>query len=262
MRDERIPFRPWAAALAFALLLMAGASAAQDDWLKRGRDILGGAPESDSAPTAPAAAPQQASLTEGEKSGGLKDALRVGTERVVDQIARPGGFADDPAIHIGLPGNIQSARLGLAAIGMSGMLDDLEAKMNEAAELATGKARVLFTDAITAMTVDDAQRLLTGGDDSVTRYFQGKMSAPLTREMTPVVSESLSQVGAVQQYESLMGQIRSLPLSRGSDWDLTAYVVEKGMDGIFHYLAIQEKEIRQNPAARSTALMQKVFSSY
>lgn len=262
MLHQRIPIHGRAAALALVLLVLAGAAAAQDDWMRRGRDILGNPPEAGSAPTAPAAESQQASLTEGEKSGGLKDALRVGTERVVDQVARPGGFANDSAIHIGLPGSIQSARMGLTAIGMSGMLDDLEAKMNEAAELATGKAKGLFVDAISAMTVTDAQQILMGPDDSATRYFQGKMSDPLAREMTPVVSESLSQVGAVEQYESLMSQIRSLPLSRGSDWDLTAYVVEKGMDGIFHYLAIQEKDIRSNPAARSTDLMKKVFSSY
>ena len=247
------------AALTLALLVLACAATAQDDWLKRGRDILGGAPEQGGAPPAPES--EQASLSEGEMSGGLKDALRVGTERVVDQLGRPGGFANDSAIRIPLPGSLENVRLALAGVGMAGMLDDLELKLNEAAEVATLKARDLFVDAITAMTLDDAQRILTGPGDSATRYFQGKMSAPLATEMTPVVKASLSEVGAVQQYDSVMDQYRAIPFAPGANADLTAYVVEKGMDGIFHYLAIQEAEIRRNPAARSTALLQKVFGS-
>ena len=242
------------APLTLALLVLACAASAQDDWLKRGRDLLGGASGQ------PADTPS-AELTEGEMSGGLKDALRVGTERVVDQVGRPGGYWDDPAIRIPLPGSLENARRFMATVGMSGMLDDLEHQLNEAAEVAAPKARSLFVDAITAMTVDDARRIVTGPDDSATRYFQGKMSAPLAQEMTPVVKDSLSQVGAVRQYDAIMGQYRTIPFAPDASADLTAYVVEKGMDGIFHYLAIQEAEIRRNPAARSTALLQKVFGS-
>jgi hypothetical protein len=246
------------------LLLLAGvlaacAAGAQDDWFKKGRDLLGGASQGGASEPASSSG-GTAGLTESEMSGGLKDALRVGTERVVDQLARPGGFSNDSAIRIPLPGSLENVRTALAGVGMSGMLDDLELKMNEAAELATSKARPLFVDAITAMTVDDAQRIVTGPDDSATRYFQGKMSDPLAREMTPVVRESLSEVGAVQQLDAVMDRYRAIPFASGAgDTDLTGYVVEKGMDGIFHYLAVQEAEIRSNPAARSTELLQKVF---
>ena len=239
-------------ALIPTLLLLACAASAQDDWLERGRDLLGGsAGASDGA----------ASLSEGEMSSGLREALRVGTERVVDQVGRPGGFSADPAIRIPLPGSLESARKWMAGVGMSGMLDDLELKLNEAAEDAAPKARELFVDAIAQMTVDDARRILTGPDDAATRYFQGKMSAPLAQEMTPVVKESLSEVGAVRQYEAVLGRYQAIPFAPEIDADLTAYVVEKGMDGIFHYLAIQEAKIRTDPAARTTALLQKVFGA-
>ncbi|MGI9592267.1 MAG: DUF4197 domain-containing protein [Myxococcota bacterium] len=242
--QRRIP------ALTLTLLLLACAASAQDDWFKRGRDLLGGGT---------GASDGTASLTESEMSGGLREALRVGTERVVEQVGRPGGFSADPAIRIPLPGSLENARKWMANVGMLGMLDDLERKRNEAAEDAAPKARDLFVDAITEMTVDDARNILTGPDDAATRYFQGKMSAPLAKEMTPVVKASLSEVGAVRQYDAVLARYQAIPFAPEVSADLTAYVVEKGMDGIFHYLAIQEAEIRNDPAARTTALLQKVF---
>jgi len=237
-------------AVTAALLLGACAASAQDGWLDRGRDLLGGLSGSGVS-----------DLTEDEMSGGLREALRVGTERVVAQLGRPGGFASDPAIRIPLPDALEKARGLMAGVGMSGMLDDLELELNEAAELATPKAKQLFVDAIAAMTVSDAKEILTGADDAATRYFQGKMSAPLAEEMAPVVKTSLSEVGAVRQYDALLARYQAIPFAPALDVDLTTYVVEKGMDGIFHYLAIQEQEIRENPAARSTELLQKVFGS-
>lgn len=254
-----MPSRTILRVLLLALLLLACAATAEDDWYERGRDLLDGAAQQGGGSSASDSG--QAALSESEMSSGLKEALRVGTERVVRQLGRPGGFADDSAIRIPLPGSLENARRTLAGIGMSGMLDDLELKLNEAAEVATPRAQSLFVDAITAMTLDDARRILTGPDDAATRYFQGKMSAPLAQEMTPVVKESLSEVGAVRQYDATLAQYRAIPFAPAVDADLTSYVVEKGMDGIFHYLAIQEAEIRRDPAARSTALLQKVFGS-
>ena len=232
----------WAA---LVVLGTAGAAPAEDSWWKRGSDLLGRA-----------GAGQGSDI-----SAGLKEALRVGTENVVAQLGRPGGFSNDPAVHIPLPSSLGTVQRGLDGIGMSSLLDELETKLNEAAEVATPKAQELFVDAISEMTLDDAMGIYNGPDDSATRYFQKKMSRPLAEEMAPVVEDSLSDVGAVKQYDAVMGQYESIPFMPDAKADLTSYVVEKGMDGIFHYLAQQEAAIRTNPAARTTELLQKVFGN-
>ncbi len=234
-----------------AALGCAGPAAADDPWWKRGRDLLGGLAGSGAA----------AALPSSEIAAGLKEALRVGTDRVVSQLGRPGGFENDPAIHIPLPESLETVQSTLGRLGMSSALDSLELKLNEAAEVATPKARDLFLQAISEMTLDDARQIYSGPDDAATRYFQSKMSAPLAAEMSPVVEDSLSEVGAVQKYDEVMGQYRALPFVPDAKADLGAYVVEKGMDGIFHYLAQQEAAIRSDPAARTTELLQKVFGA-
>jgi hypothetical protein len=143
---------------------------------------------------------------------------------------------------------------------MSAMLDDLEVRLNRAAEVATPKARDLFLQAIADMTLEDAKAIYSGPDDAATRYFQGKMSPPLAEEMSPIVQASLAQVGAVKAYDDVMGRYQALPFVPDAKADLSTYVVEKGMDGIFFYLAQQEAAIRQDPAKRTTELLRKVFA--
>ena len=226
---------------------------AQMDWLKTGKDLLGtvGATPPDSA----------ADLTNSEIASGLKDALRVGTETVVSQLGQSDGFNADPAIHIPLPDNLKQVSSALSAIGMSSMMDDLELKLNRAAEAATPPAKKLFWDAITAMTLDDVKGLYNGPDDSATRYFQDQMSSPLSVEMQPIVENALNQVGAVQAYDAVMGQYASLPFVPDVKADLNKYVVDKGMEGIFHYVAREEAAIRNDPVKRTTDILQKVFGA-
>jgi len=139
------------------------------------------------------------------------------------------------------------------------MLDDLELRLNRAAEIATPRAKELFLSAIQAMTLDDARNILAGESDAATRYFQSKMTPDLVEEFTPIVNDSLAEAGAIKSYDNAVGQYKKLPLVPDVQSDLSGYVVEKGMDGIFHYLAVQEAEIRANPAARTTELLKKVF---
>jgi hypothetical protein len=180
---------------------------------------------------------------------------------VVSQLGRTDGFNLDPAIHTPLPEQFNTVKSLLGKVGMSSMLDDLELKLNRAAEVATPKAKELFTQAISEMTFEDAMNIYNGPDDAATRYFQDKMTPPLTREMQPVVEQSLAEVGAVQSYENVMGEYRAMPFVPDVKTDLTTYVVEKGMDGIFHYMAVEEAAIRQNPAKRTTELLQRVFGA-
>lgn len=246
-------FNLMSAASVVVVCFLSSQAAAQMDFLKKGQELFG------SQPPATSGAAGQLSL--GEIGNGLKEALKVGSERVVGQVGSNDGYNADPEIHLPLPDSLKTVQSALRAAGMSGLMDDLELKLNRAAEAAAPKAKALFWKAISEMTLDDVERIYNGPDDSATRYFQGKMTASLAQEMRPIVDESLSQVGAIRSYEDAMGQYKSLPFVPDAKANLSDYVIEKGMDGIFYYLAREEASIRQNPVKRTTALLQKVFGA-
>jgi len=202
---------------------------------------------------------QAGSLGTGEIGAGLKEALKVGSGNVVTQLGATDGFNTDSSIHIPLPAGLDKVRSVLSKVGKASLLEDLELKLNRAAEIATPKAKQLFWNAIAAMTLEDAKGILNGPDDSATQYFKGKMTPELAREMKPVVEESLSGVGAVKAYDDAMKEYKAIPFVPDAKANLTDHVVEKGMDGIFYYLAKEEAAIRQNPAKRTTDLLKKVF---
>jgi hypothetical protein len=233
-----------------AAFLFVAAGVAQGGWLEKGKELLDDLAGEDSA---------GAGLSAGEIASGLKEALRVGTARVVGQLGQTGGFNADPAVHIPLPESLDTVKSALSKIGMDSMLTELETKLNRAAEVATPKAKALFWDAIGKMTLDDVQSIYKGPDDAATQYFRGKMSSPLTEEMRPVITESLSDVGAIEAYDRVMAQYEDLPFMPDVKANLTEHVVSGGIDGIFYYLAKEEAAIRENPAARTTELLKKVF---
>ena len=200
-------------------------------------------------------------LSDQEIGDGLTEALRVGTERVVGQVSATDGYNLDPDIHIPLPGALKDVQKVLKKIGMSDLADDLELRLNRAAEAAAPEAKELFWQAISEMSFDDVQRIYNGPDDAATRYFQDKMTPPLSERMQPVVERSLADVGAIQSYDKMMKQYKSVPFVPDAKADLTSYVVEQAMGGIFHYVAKEEAAIRNNPAARTTELLQKVFGA-
>lgn len=238
------------AGLLLAGLLLPGPLLAQTDWMKLGTDLLDAASKSQVA--SPAANTAQI-------AAGLKEALRVGSDTVVGNLGKLDGFNADPAIHIPLPKSFKTVQSTLKPLGMSSLLDDLELKLNRAAEQATPKAKELFWSSIEQMTLDDVMGIYKGPPDAATRYFQGKMSTPLGESMRPIVDQALAQAGAVQAYDNVMGQYRAVPFVPDVKADLSGYVVEQGMNGIFHYLAQEEAAIRQNPAKRTTELLQTVF---
>jgi hypothetical protein len=227
------------------------------DWLKSGKDLL------DATTKAPQtkSSSQTNNLTSSEVSSGLKDALRVGTERVVGQLGQTDGFNADPAIHIPLPDNMLQVKKALDSMGMSSMLEDLELKLNRAAEEATPPAKKIFWDSIEKMTLDDVMGIYNGPDDAATRYFQDKMSTPLAEAMKPIVEKAINQVGAVQAYDAVMSEYSTLPFVPNVKADLNDHVVTEGMNGIFHYIAAEEAAIRQNPVERTTDILKKVFGA-
>ncbi|MCB9989818.1 MAG: DUF4197 domain-containing protein [Rhodospirillales bacterium] len=195
-----------------------------------------------------------------ELNAGLREALRVGAEKVVGQLGKPDGFNADPSIHIPLPGTLARVDAALSSVGMGGMTDDLELKLNRAAEAATPKARELFINAISQMTIDDAKAIMNGPQDAATQYLRRTMGPELGQEMTPLVQQALASAGAVQAYDNVMGQYGQIPFMPDVKANLNDYVVGKAMDGIFHYIGQEEAAIRTNPAARTTDLLQKVFA--
>lgn len=238
--------------LLFIFALMGAANAT--DWLKKGEDLLGGSGLSSGSIASKA-------LSTDEVVSGLKEALLVGSERVISQLGKTDGFNADPQIHIPLPENLKKVQAALQEVGMSSMVDDLELRLNRAAEAATPKAKKLFGDAIKEMTMDDAKTIYQGPDNAATIYFKSKMSKPLAEEMKPIVNESLAQVGAIQSYDKMVSKYKSLPFVPDVKADLTSHVLDKGMDGIFYYMAKEEAAIRQNPAKRTTELLQQVFGA-
>lgn len=199
-------------------------------------------------------------LSNSDITAGLKEALRVGSGRVVKQLAKTDGFNRDAKIHIPLPDSLKRVDSMLNGIGMGYLMDDLELKLNRAAEAATPKAKKLFGSAIKKMTIKDVQRIYKGPNDAATQYFKGKMSTPLAKEMKPIIEKALSQVGAVKAYDNMMGQYQSLPFVPNVKADLVGHVVNGGLSGIFHYMAVEEAEIRKNPAKRTTEILKKVFT--
>jgi len=198
-------------------------------------------------------------LSISEIAAGLKDALKVGTENVVSQLGRVNGFYRDKNIHIPLPKNLQKIKKILKGVGLSKELDNLELKLNRAAELATPKAKKLFWEAISKMTIKDVKKIYNGPKDAATQYFKNKMSIPLKNEMRPIVSKTLNQVKAVQTYNSILKKYNSLPFVKHVHGDISDYVLKKALDGIFYYLAKEEAAIRENPAKRTTEILKKVF---
>jgi len=197
----------------------------------------------------------------GEIGEAFKVALRIGSENVVKKLGDVDGFNADSAVHIPLPKELNTVKTMLAKVGMSRIVDDLELKLNRAAEASTPKAKELFWQSITEMTFDDIKGIYEGSEDSATRYFQGKMSPSLSKEMRPIVEESLSNVGAIQAFDNVMDKYQTLPFVPDVKANLTDHVVRKGMDGIFYYIAKEEAAIRKNPVKQTTDLLKKVFGA-
>ena len=190
---------------------------------------------------------------------GLREALKVGTRRVVDQVGAENGFNADPAIHIPLPPDLAKVQDLLRKFGLSSLADEVELKLNRAAEAAAPKTRELLVKAVTDMTIDDARRIHAGPEDAATQYFRRVASDDLRSVIRPVVDDTLAQVGAVDAYDRLMGRWAALPLVPDVKADLSGHATEKTMEGIFHYLAKEEAAIRRDPAKRTTELLRTVF---
>ncbi|MEF8824352.1 MAG: DUF4197 domain-containing protein [Desulfohalobiaceae bacterium] len=198
-------------------------------------------------------------LSDATIGAGLKEALKVGTAEVVERLGQTNGFFKNPEIHIPLPDSLSKVQSTLHTMGASFLLDDLELRLNRAAERATPVAKELFWQSIREMTFRDVRSIYNGPQDAATQYFRKKMSERLGREMRPVIEDALSQVGAVRSYERVMDKYTSMPFVPDAKANLVSYTVDKSLEGVFTVLAREEAAIRNNPAKQSTELLRTVF---
>lgn len=192
---------------------------------------------------------------------GLKEALRVGAEKVVSQVGAADGFNTDPAIHIPLPEQLTKVQDIMRKFGLSALADDVELKLNRAAEEAAPKTKELIWKAVNEMTVEDAKQIYDGPNDAATKYFERVATTDLKATVEPVIDNALKQVGAISAYDTLIGKYKGLPLVPDVKADLQAHATQLTLDGIFHYLAKEEADIRANPAARTTDILKTVFGA-
>ena len=190
---------------------------------------------------------------------GLKEALSIGTKNAVSSVSKLNGYFGNEAIKILLPDKIQKAAELLGKLGYQKQVDEFIMSMNHAAEKAAPKAVSYFGDAIKGMSIEDARKILSGGNTAATDYFKTKTSAKLYDEFKPSVSESMNQVGVTQKYNTMMDKVPAVPFAKPESVDLNRYVTIKALDGLFHMVGQEEQKIRTNPAARTTDLLKKVF---
>jgi len=237
----------------FFLLTLIASSPSHADWKKFLEDF------SKSGTTALGTS-EATDLSSDTIANGLKEALETGTRKAVDKVSQEGGYLNNPQIRIPLPPRVQQATGLMRQLGLNKMADDFEQSINRAAEKAAPQATSIMIDAIKSMTIDDAQNILNGEADSATRFFEDKTRGKLISLFEPIIDTSLNEVGATRYYNQLDDQLSSVPVvGQDLNLDLPDYVTGQALDGLFVMLAQEEQKIRNNPAARTTELLQQVF---
>jgi len=200
-------------------------------------------------------------LSQSKVASGLKQALQVGSENAVKIVGKPNGYFGNEAIKILMPKELHPLESGLRMVGFGPKIDEFILSMNRSAEAAAPAARKIFIDAILAMTFEDAKKILSGNNTAATEYFKEKTTGQLTDAFTPVVKKTMGENGVVKQYDALTEQYKNIPFANSKSLDIDHYVVSKALDGLFYELGEQEKQIRTNPAARTTTLLKEVFAA-
>lgn len=202
-----------------------------------------------------------APLTEETVAAGLKEALEVGTERAASTLSRAGGFSASDVLRLSLPEELDGLARSLRTVGLGGQVDELEAAMNRAAERASGEAVPVFAGAIRTMTLRDALDILQGSDDAATQYFRNATSVELRSRFAPVVEAAMAEVGVYDVYSSLVARYEAIPFAvKPKAPRLEDTVVDGTLAGLWQTLGKEEARIREDPAARTTALLRQVFA--
>jgi hypothetical protein len=231
------------------------------------------------APSTSQAPVSVASLSQDQVVRGLQEALARGLQQAVTNLGHSDGFLTNLQVKIPLPEKLQKVETVARDLKQEKLVDDFVSSMNRAAEQAVPAAATVFANALSHMTIEDAKSILSGPNDAATKYFQAATQTNLYEKFYPIVKQATASVGVTSAYKNLMEKVNAGGLTQklgglgslgsaisGSlldqnSMDIDAYVTNKAMDGLFKMVAQEEQKIRQNPVARTTELLQKVFGA-
>ena len=191
---------------------------------------------------------------------GLRQALDLGVDKQVSKLTLKDGFYHNQLVKILLPEELQKVDKALRDIGLGSLADDGIKVLNRAAEDAVGEATPIFIDAVKGITFNDAKNILLGNKDAATQYLNGKTQTALYAKFNPVIKNSFAKVGADQIWENLINKYNAIPFTNNVNPDLTDYVTNEALKGVYKMIAVEELEIRQKVSSRTTSLLQKVFA--
>lgn len=200
-------------------------------------------------------------LTDKDASSGLKAALEKGAVAAVGLLGVTDGFLGNDKVRIPLPGFLNDAASILKTLGQGKKVDELITSMNRAAEAAMPMAKDMLLNAVKSMNVSDAKAILTGGENSVTKFFSDKTRAPLGVKFLPVVTQAIEKVGMVDKYNAVAGKAAGFGLVKKEDANIQQYVTGKSLDGLYYMIGEEEKKIRQDPIGAGSDIVKKVFGA-
>ena len=195
-----------------------------------------------------------------EVAAGLRQALDFGIDKQVTKLTAENGFWNNELVRIGLPPELQKVDKTLRDLGMSNLADEGLKILNRAAEDAVKEATPIFIGAVKEITFTDARNILLGNDTAATSYLEQKTTEPLYSKFNPVITNSLERVGANQVWTNIINRYNALPLTTSVNPDLPDYVTREALKGVFTMIAVEEQDIRNNFAARTTGLLKRVFA--
>jgi len=212
--------------------------------------------------TMPATQTATALLSDEEVVRGLKEALAQGSRQAIARLGKAGGYLNDPNVRIPMPDNLKTVERLLRTLKQDKVADEFVVSLNQAAEKAVPEAAAIIGDSLAKLTLVDARDILNGPEDAATQYFRKTGEAQLRARFLPIVRQATQQAGVTSAYKRLMQRAGPYAQLMGSQaTDLDGYVTDKAMDGLFKMLAEEERRIRQDPLARTTELLNKVFGT-
>lgn len=211
----------------------------------------------------PTKSPTPSSLLGNEEVvSGLREALQVGAKNATQTLSATDGFFGNAAIKVLMPPEVRTIESKMRQFGFGKLMDNVILSMNRAAEDAAGHALPILVNSIKTFTIFDGIEILNGGDDAATRLMQKKTTPELTSTFRPVISASMSKYNVEQLWSQVFSNYNSLPIIKNKvNTDLTGYITEKALNGLFTTIALQEKKIRKDPVATGSALITRVFGS-
>ncbi len=198
-------------------------------------------------------------FSETDAAAGVRTALERGATSAVSLLGRSDGFLGNPKVRIELPGFLKDAAKLLKATGQGKRVDELVTAMNRAAEAAVPEAKALLLGAVKAMSVEDASKIVKGGETSVTQFFTTKTREPLGGKFLPIVERATEKVSLAKKYDAMAGKAAGLGLMNKEEANLNGYVTGKALDGLFFMIGEEEKKIRKDPIGTGSAILKKVF---